>query len=205
MKLPTDKKDRQMLILIAIVAISAVYAVINFMVMPLIRVKQEMPLQLEEINTKISQAQLSLSSVPENLARHNAAVDHIGYVASEYLLQPVLGSYILEAERLIEQQAQVNGVVISSYREDGIRDIPKPRRRQPGNRLRSYSIIVHTRIGYDKLISLIDAIEQSNPYVAILDLHVAANPQTPLEHDVRFRVQWPIWGGIDELPLLRTQ
>ncbi len=207
MKMPTDKKTRgQILILIALAAAGVVYAVFSFVVLPCLRSRREVPKQLEEIEARLSQAERIISSVPENIEKHNAAVAQINEINEKHLLQPVLGSYILEAESRIEKLAADIGVSVKNYRDEGVRDFfPGPSQGIDNYRLRSYTAMIYLETDFEKLTQLIDAFEQSNPYLSILDINVVAQPRNPQIHDIRFRVQWPIWGGGEELPQKRNE
>ncbi len=206
MKLSAEKKDRlQMFILIGFVAVGVLVAIFMFVVAPVARARKLIPRQLEEVNANLLKAEQAIASVPQNHAQYNALAAIVQTTVDDYMLQPVLGSYILEAERLIEQEALAVGVTIDSYREIGIRDLPKPPRRREGYRLRSYTVSVALKTDYDALMRLIDALERGNPFVSVLGLNVFSQPRTPQVHDVRFDVQWAIWGGGEDVPQLRSE
>ncbi len=209
MKLPDDKKERQqMLILMGIVAAAAIYAVVNFVLLPFISSQREIPEKLEGVRDQLATGERTLAAVPRNIEQYNVYVTNIRRTVDQYLLQPVLGSYILEAERIIEQHALAVGLTIDGFREDGIRDLPVARTRQgagAGNRLRSYALIVNLRAGYDDMVRLIEAIEAGNPFVSVLELNLNHQPRTPQIHAVQFKVLWPIWGGNEELPTFHPE
>ncbi len=206
MSLSADQKQfLQKLILGAILVAGAIYALVTYVLLPFRESWQELPVQLEELNRKVAVAETVLPRVPEHVEQYNQIVTRIHDLEEQYFIKPVLGSYILEAERILEEHARETGVEIAGIREAGISASLSAVWRRLEYQLRPYSVNVNMRADYHSVVRLIDRIEKSNPFVSVFDLDISESRASPQFHSIRFRIQWPIWADSENVPQLLTE
>ncbi len=205
MKLPTDKKQRtQMLVLMGIVAAGAVYVLIQHVLLPFVHSRQDLPEQLEALNQQVSVAEAVIARVPDQIEQYNEIVALVHDADERYFIKPVLGSYILEAERMLAELAMEAGIEIAGIREAGFPASMAAIWRRRQYQIRPYSVNVNLLTDYQDLLRFVDVVEQSNPFVSVLDLEISERRNLPQAHNIRFRIQWPMWGDSGTIPQFRN-
>lgn len=200
---PADKKQfLQYLILGGIVAAGVIYALVQYVIIPFRDARRELPERLETLNRQVAMAEAALPRVPGHIEEYNRIVARLHEIEGQYFIKPVLGSYILEAERILEEHAAATGVDIDGIREAGISASLSAVWRRFNYQLRPYSVNINLMADYHSLLRFIDRIERSNPFISVFDLDISERRQSPEIHSIRLRIQWPIWADGDKIPQL---
>ncbi|MDA0991000.1 MAG: hypothetical protein O3A51_09640 [Verrucomicrobia bacterium] len=196
MKLPDDKNERtKVLALIGIGCFAVLYGIVVGVINPLKAKKKDRIARIAEIREELTSAQRDMDRMMRDRAQNVDVLRAIVQTArgDGYILEPRLGNYELGARAYIEERAAEAGVIVNDINEIGISQIPKNPRKVIENSLKSYSMRVDLTAGLHDVISLIQAIEERNPYICIANLNVAGRSSDPAKHTVTFEVQWPIW------------
>lgn len=214
MKLPDDPKERnQILVLVGILSLFALYGVYMGANILLIKPHKENEKQIAELTDKLTDADSDVKLMPEMKKLNNQHIMEIREINDAYLLHPRLGSFILPAQEFVEEQANAVNTPIIEVTEIGISEFPAPEPPKPapgeGGHAhgeakpvaapkKEYAFKVYTaRVTVDKglhnMIKLTRQIENANPYICISSVSILPNEESPDTHDMTFDIQWPIW------------
>ncbi|MBU4199094.1 MAG: hypothetical protein KKE37_05640 [Verrucomicrobia bacterium] len=184
---PQLKLTRQMqyVILGVMLACGVLFAVINFLVVPIIT---EWKVNLNK--TREIQAQLNSdrgviktrSAVQQQLNEAQGKIRQL----SEHIPLPVLGNFMLGMEASIRACANDLDVQISQVTYQDILELE-------GTGFRVYRVRVTARAGFWPLICLFQNLQDSNPLLSISELTILPREEQPEKHDVSFTVSWLIW------------
>lgn len=192
MKLPSDPKERnQILVLIGLVAIGVCVGIF-FGFKQLASAKKNVAQSIEETETELKKADAKIKRMAVDKVDNDAAVKEILDISDKYILTSVLGNYQLVARDILESASRELGLKIEPVRELGQGTIPYPS--GPGD-FKTYTARVSMNCGMHDLIKYLHKLESENPYLSITGISITERTvQSKDEHQVSFEVQWPIWG-----------
>jgi hypothetical protein len=88
------------------------------------------------------------------------------------------------------------GLTLQSIEESGLLDVPRPGKSTTPAFFKVYAVRVSLECGYEQMLAFLKAIEESNPYLAIVSVYVAGQEEKdPETHRVVIGVQWPVWAS----------
>jgi hypothetical protein len=196
MKWPTDKKSRiQIMAVIAIGCIAAVYGGIVGVMRPLSKVKDERALRIEDIQEKLRKARLAVDHMAADETANSNTLHRIIDIAQRrnLVLHDILGNYLLGATPAIEKQADRAGVKVGSVEEAGMRLMPAAPGRKATPAFKAYTARVALQCRTHELVRLLSQIETNNTYLCVTSLAINAQPDKPDSHSVTMEIQWPVW------------
>ncbi len=195
MKLPDDPKEKtKILILIGIGVVAVLYTTIALVVKPLFAEKARCRIEIAALEAKLEMAQRDMNRMLKDRPGNTRALEQIVDVSNRrlFILHPSLGNYELGARAYLENQSQSAGVALTTIREIGITQIPKPAK-GPALAFKSYNLRVGIQAGMHDALRLVEAIEKNNPYLSVSSLSVVSRPESPGRHEITMEIQWPIW------------
>lgn len=202
MKLPTDPKERnQILVLIGLVA-AGVCVGIFFGFKSLSTSKDNLGRQIEEIESTLSKADAKIKRMAVDEVDNAAAVKEILEIADKYVLSPRLGNYQLPAREILEGYAEELGLEMDPVRGLGESTVPSATKGTFG----AYTARVSLYCGMHDLIKFIHKLESDNPYLCITGVQITERRDTNKDKaQVSFEVQWPIWNDLEMKTKLQDQ
>lgn len=203
MKLPENKRDRAMVLILAgIGALAVLYAVFQLALKPFISSWRGAADSMREIEAKLAEADAELAKVLENRKRFNEISAELDHISREYVLQPVLGTFLLGVQDKLEGYAQTSGVKLDSVREIGIVDLI-PSKGKTERMFRSYGVQVTGFASFRSLIRFLQQLEANNPYLCVASITISSRQEEPETHRVSLTIQWPVWKDLTIPPSLQ--
>ena len=198
MKLPTDPKERnQIFALIGLVA-AGVCVGIFFAFKSLSTSKDRMRREIEDLESKITQADAKIKRMAVDEVDNEAAVKEILETSDKYVLPSVLGNYQLPATDILEGYAKELGLEMEPVRGLDKASIPASAESVFG----MYTARVSLNCGMHDLVKFLHKLETENPYLCVSSIQIterrAMDPNRP---QVSFEIQWPVWND----PEMRTK
>jgi hypothetical protein len=172
--------------------------------------RQSMKREHAELRVRIDKALQELRSEERVRAEYEAGALDMRQLSDHYVLQPVLGSFVLAARARLEPladktprfeiinireapaKAKIKGAVKKAGSADKLKKA-KGAAAAPAKRVyKGYGAEVTAAGGYEALTLFVRLVEESNPYLCITDLQVKGQPETPAQHKLVMLVEWPI-------------
>ena len=204
MKLPEDKKERtQILALIGIVAVLALYGLYQGILRGLVAPRQQRRARIETLEGQVREANLVVRQARGDDQRNRDLLEQIQAYSDQHLLVPRLGgNLILGASERIERWFEEAGLERPAIQEIGRRAVePSAGRDAMRDLVYSYSVRVTFNAGLHAIAHVLKIIEDSDPCVTITMLSIGADSSPPPDalpaHNVSFVIQWPIWRDDD--------
>ena len=193
MKLPDNKRDRNMILALAAVAVISVpYLLVQLGLKPLRAEWTKARQEKFDTALKVDKAETELAKMPQRRIAYRDIVTELAGISEQNVLHAVLGSYLLRVRQSMENLAEACGFQVDSVREIGILEIPG--KREDRDRVfKSYSVQVSGTGSFGALCRLIQRLEESSPYLSVSAIVISAQPTEPQAHRITFSVQWPIW------------
>lgn len=192
MRLPTNKKERmQVLVLIGMGVVVVLVVLVQFGLMPLLESRNKLREDREELRARLDKARRELRASTQVQAEFDDVTARLESIAADYLLKPILGSYLVGATETVEARAREAGFPLEDVQERGIQAI-RLRAKETSTRYSAYSVQVNGQGSYDQIVSFLTAIEASNPFVCVTEIKVMGQADAPERHRVTFRIEWPI-------------
>jgi hypothetical protein len=179
-----------------------------YAVHPLYVSRQSMKKEHTELRVKIDKALQELRNEERVRAEYEAGALDMKQLSDRYVLQPVLGSFVLAARAHLEPLAdKTPRFEIINIREAPARAKTKGVVKKAGDKskkdkgataapakrvYKGYSAEVTATGGYEALTLFVRLVEESNPYLCITDLQIRGQPETPAQHRLVMLVEWPI-------------
>jgi hypothetical protein len=194
MNLPKGRKERiQLLVFVVIVATIVVYLGLRMGLQPMLKGREEARKELDELVRKLDRTKMEFRYLPQTQIEHSAALSNLNAIAAEYVLQPVLGSYLIGVTEPVESAARMCGLEIASVVEVGFHSMPTEKKRDGSSfAYRTYSVQVTGTGTFDELVAFLRLMEQRNPYLCVSSMDILARADNPERHRVMLRLDWPI-------------
>ncbi len=185
-------KQAQMGILGAIVAVAALLAVVNFLLLPAIAQRKEAQAGIQEIQAKLEDQRRIIKTRPEVQRRLDEVQQNIRRLAGHVPL-PVLGNLLLGMDEHIRACARELDVQIVQVVNQDILELE-------GSPFRVYRVRVTAQAGFRTLVRLIQNLQESNPLLSVSGMTILPREATPETHEVQFTVAWLIWADPAKRP-----
>ena len=193
MKLPAAKKERaKVLVLIGMGVIVLIIVLVQLVVIPILDSRRKLHEDLAEYRSRIEKARRELRASKQIQADFDAVVGKLRAIADNYLLHPILGSYLVGVSEALDPQARDTGFTIEDLQERGIQALRLRAKETSGRAYNAYSVQLVGQGSYDEIVAFLKSVEDRNPYVCITELKVTGQPDTPERHRVTLRIEWPI-------------
>jgi hypothetical protein len=199
MKLPENKKERiQVIVLLVVGALAVLYAGIKLGLGPVLKSKKDRVARMEQLQTKVKDAQMLLDQTAGDGPRNHETLDKINDFSDKHILKPRLGeNLLLPATEMVERWAVEAGLKLSPPAEMGRSDIPQVESARTA--VRAYGLAFSLTCSTFELTRLLRVIEKANPCITVTRLSIVGNPAQPEKHTVNFSIQMPIWAD-SEMP-----
>lgn len=193
MKLPTGKKERaKVLVLIGMGVIVLIIVLVQLVVIPILDSRHKLSEDLAEYQARVKKARNELKASKQIQAEFDAVSGKLRAIADNYLLHPILGSYLVGVSEALDPQARDTGFTIEDLQERGIQALRLRAKETSVRAYNAYSVQLVGQGSYDEIVAFLKSLEDRNPYVCITELKVSGQPDTPERHRVALRIEWPI-------------
>jgi hypothetical protein len=185
-------KQMQYVILGVILACFSVFALINFIMIPIITTWKANVRKTQEIETKLADEHVVVKTRQDVQQQVEEAQERIRRLADDIPL-PVLGNFLLGMEEKINTCAKDLDVQITQVANQDILNL--------GNTgFMIYRVRAPMRAGYQPMLSLLQNLQESNRLLSISGLTISPRADNPKKHDVSFTVSWLIWADPAKRP-----
>ncbi len=193
MKLPADKKERaKVLVLIGMGVIVLIIVLVQLVAVPILDSRRKLHEDRAEYRARLDKAWRELHASKQIQAEFDAVTGKLRAIADDYLLHPILGSYLVGVSEALDPQARETGFTIEDLQERGIQALRLRAKETSVRAYNAYSIQLVGQGSYDQIVAFLKSVEDRNPYVCITELKVTGQPDTPELHRVALRIEWPI-------------
>ncbi len=194
MKLPGDKKKRtQILVLAGMAACGLLYVLWAFAYQPFRNRRAEAEQQLENREREVQQTQQFVRHGAGAEQRLRELTEELLDMSEKHLLHPRLGNYFLEARDIVRRHAEAAGVGAWQAEEIGLTPLPRPRAAAGEHAVQGFAVGITVECGYAVFLDWIRRLEEENPLLNLYGFTIAAQPEKPQQHQIRFELQWPVW------------
>lgn len=185
-----SKEHKQYLVLGGIVVITSLFAVINFVFLPMKAKWGDARTEFESLRSNVDEAHRMVKNERKIQANLEKSDEVLQRAAGEFL--PDMDNPLSWATQKMYTQSRIVGVEIASVSEVGGSILLQAQTKDDHRAFGSYAVRVITECSFDRLKALIEAMEESNPYLSITGLTVDSKPNRPNEHGVNMVIEWPI-------------
>lgn len=192
-------RQMQYIILGVILACGALFAVIRFIIVPLVSDWRTNLEKAREIQAEMNNIRAVIRTRQEVQHELEITQDKIREMAAHIPL-PVLGNYLLGMEENIHSGVGDLDVQINQVVDQDILQLD-------GSEFNAYRVRVTAQAGFYPLICLFQNLENNNPLCSISGLTITQRENKPDKHNVIFAVSWLIWTDPTQRPdyLIRSE
>lgn len=191
------KKDtRSKIILIALIAITAIVATKILLLDPAKKSRDTMrenKKTIETENDNLCKEIVTLQGDANLLTKRIDTLEDLLEI-KDYVLSPKLGNLQLAAEGFVHEWAKKAGIAAISTTP-----IAAPRTKRTKTKtlplLKAYTTRLKFRSDFFAACRFVRIIREENPYCYVYDFLITSDKTTPLAHNVQVTVQWPVWSG----------
>lgn len=194
MNLPQDRKQRiQVLVLIGMGVVVLLILLAQFALVPILDSRQKLTETREGYRERMDKAQRELKASAQIQSEFDEVMQQLKAIAADYLLHPILGSYLVGVTEAMEPHARATGFTIEDIQERGVQALRLRAKEITGLRpYNAYSFQISGQGSYAEIMAFLKSIEIKNPYVSITELKIVAQPDNPSRHRASLRIEWPI-------------
>lgn len=193
MKLPDNKKQRtQIFVLTGLASCGLLYALWAFVYQPYRERRAEADQQMEQREREVRQAQLLIQGGAGGEQRLRELTEELVEISEQYFLHPRLGNYFLEAREIVRRHAEASGVLHWRAEEVGLTPMPRPRAAGE-HAVQGFAVGIRAECGYAVFLDWVRRLEEENPLLNLYGFTIAAQPEKPHLHQIRFELRWPVW------------
>jgi len=178
--------------------VGAIFALINFFIVPTIADWKKDSAKALELEKKIRQDRDVIRTYGDYQKQLEQTQESIRVVSSR-IPMPVLGNYLLAMEDSVRAAALGLDLVVKSVSDN---DIIEPW--GGAGLFKIYRVRVVIQSGYAEFIRFVSNIETENPLVSLGGVSISARAETPERHDISFIVGWMIWADPEKRPAFIT-
>jgi hypothetical protein len=188
------KKQIQIWVLGAIGGAAVFFAIIQFVVVPMVGSVKDNRANTLALREKLDRAKKVIRTGAELQRNLNQARADIHALAANIPL-PVLGNYMLGREQQIRSCCAGLNMKIISVAEYDVLDV------SGWNGLfKIYRVRVVGQAGINELARCFYRIQMSNPLASVMAINIAPQDGSPAVHNVSFVVAWLIWANPEKRP-----
>lgn len=185
-------QQMQYIILGAILACGALFAAVNFIVVPMISERKENLAKTAELQAKLDEQRAVVKTRADVQGQLDQAREKFrGRSASIPL--PVLGNYLLGMEKNVRAAGADLDLQIASVVNQDILDLEN-------TGFKVYRVRVTAKSGYRALLDFFRNLQESNPLLSISGLTITSREDSPETHDVSFTLAWLVWADPAKRP-----
>jgi hypothetical protein len=194
MKLPEGRKQRaQVFVLMGIGVVIVLSVLAQFILVPILDSRRKLAETREEYAARLEKAHRELKAAAQIQVEFDQVTGQLRAIASDYLLHPILGSYLVGVSEAMEPRARETGFVIEDVQERGVQALRLRAKETVGLRpYNAYSVQISGQGSYDEIKAFLKAVEDRNPYVCITELKISGQADNPARHRASLRIEWPI-------------
>lgn len=185
-----SKEHKQYFALGGIVVVTSIFAVVNFVLMPMKAKWTNARTEFEALRSNVAQAHRMVKNERNIQAKLAESNDVLQRAAGEFL--PDTYNPLSWATQKMYTQSRIVGVEIASVSEVGGSILLQAQTKDGHRAFGSYSVRVITECSFEQLKALVHAMEESNPYLSITGLTVDSRQNKPDEHSINMVIEWPI-------------
>lgn len=195
MKLPATKKERaQILVLLGIGGLAIFYALVQLAAKPLWSYRAKLVEERARIQEKMDKASQDLRKMALLERERDELAAELNTMSSNYVLQPILGSYFVAVNDSLERLARTQGIRLKTgaIKEVGLLEIPGKNKDRSPRIFRPYSLRLEGVATFAALCAFLERLEQDNPLLCVTEIQVTGQPEDPEHHRVSLRLEWPV-------------
>jgi hypothetical protein len=199
------KEQKQISVLVGLVAVISIYATVTFGIAPLKEKWGSSRVELEELSEKLGRADRTIDREPDIRVELSRFVEDLSQAAEHFIPDP--DNTLAWVTRRVYQLGRDLGMDIEAVVPSTSGPQLAAVDRVTGKTDRFfdyYGVRISTSGTYLEVIEFVKALETSNPYLAIAGLSVSAISRSPEEHAVQIDVHWPIWASDEGTSQIRT-
>jgi hypothetical protein len=219
MKLPSNSKKRVQILILA-GAGALVFLVLAYL--GLFNILSARSLTRARLSADVSQLESidrEIKALPALRQSRDNLFWSIQQAATNYILFHEYRNYHLTAREILLPLAAESGVTIDIPKEGVVDCFPiadsintnkviLPASQLPAigysgpasSVFALYPVSLTGRAGFASLLTFLNHIETLNPYLAVSELTIKADPKTPEVHDFSMTLLWPIWKNLELKP-----
>ncbi len=196
-----DKKEQMQVMALAILmGCGAIFALIYFLMMPMVAQTRETLQEAEKIQTSLDEIRKVVRDRATVQEQITLTLKQLREAESRIPL-PVLGNYMIEMEEAIRHCLADTGVKITAITSAG-----EPLILKGGTgSFKVFQVRVIAEAGFHGLARAFHNIQHTLPYVSVSGMTISPEDRTPEAHTVNFVVSWLIWTDPDNRPLLEPE
>jgi hypothetical protein len=197
-----NKQQQQRIILIAIVAVAAIFGIKQFVIGPLLAGHAA---RVEEYNTlkdKVEKAD-ELIKRDDEIAKRLAESDGRMRKAATDLI-PSPENALAWATKTIYTYARSLGLDIESVADLEMDGGLFTAKEQEKRVFKPYGVRVTTQCTYEESVRFVETLEKENPYLTVSGIMIGAQLNTPERHQVMLTLEWPNWKDAKKSLSFRT-
>jgi len=194
MKLPLGKKERlQILVIALLVVIGAIWAAIQFVVLPMSKSRREAQTTIGEKEDALKAGDAEIGSATGTDEEAGDIKATLREIDEKYVLKPEYDNYMIRAQACVDRIMTNCGVSVDSLYMVGKQDMPPPRK---GSKpvMSAFVADITAKASYEALIKLLERIDDESPYFLVSPPRISGGAD-PLVHTVTFRLYWPVWNS----------
>jgi len=185
------KEQKQAILLIAMWVFGGLFALYQFVLMPFIKNRGQSTGELEELHAQIQKAESAMQDNGKLRTEYTLTSKELGRALDEYIV-PMENPLSWVTEKVYMDTRNV-GVDIQSIADNGAGGPGWDALCKSERCFKPYAVRIVTECSYEKLLELVGALENSNPYLCVSGIGVAANDSDYTKHNVYLIVEWPMW------------
>lgn len=221
MKLPTDQKIRNQLLILLGVASVIILVLGYFGLSSLLTRRAESKIKLDAALDQLFKIQTEIKALPALRQSRDNLFGAIQLASTNYILFHEYRNYHLTAREILLPLAAEMNLIIDIPKEGSVIDFPiaevkttnktakatsssrSAAKGYPGpasSTFALYPVTVTGKAGFIQLLGFLRRIESINPYLAVSELSVQGDPAVPDRHDFILTLHWPIWKNLELKP-----
>jgi hypothetical protein len=200
MKLPDNRNERiKILAMILMGGLAVIYAIIQLVILPVRDSYRKNTANLDRKKGELADMKKELSRSAQAHKDFATVRDQV-QTLSQYLAQPILGTYLIGIQSSLEQFAGEADLRINPASEIGFSEIPGKKKDGSKHLIKSYGVRLNGSGGYSQLQALVRQLEASNPLLCMTELSINAQPLSPENHQINLTIEWPVEAEIEKSP-----
>lgn len=206
MKLPTDRKERNKVLVLVAMGVLAILSATTQGLVALTSRKHALATELEDLRFQTQTANRDVLQAEGLRPRNAAAIGRVIEASERHVLHPILGNYRLGASEFLQRHASESGLELGTLQEVGIMDLPRAGDGKGKGVFKAYTARVNVECDYFTLLAFLHRVEAANPYICVATLNVASQGEkVPDKHRVSIGFQWPIWADEGMVDTMRSR
>jgi uncharacterized protein YukE len=186
------KEQKQAAVLIGMWLIGGLFALYHYVLAPFIKNRGASTNELAELKSQIQKADAARQGEAKLRAEYAESTEKMNSAMERYIVP--MENPLSWATEKVYTTARGVGVDLQSVSEVGAGEGEWAGLLKAGRTFRPYAVRIATECGYAQIVDFLKALQESDPYLCVVGIFVAALDASPTRHTVSVTVEWPMWG-----------